>query len=132
MRYQVEFLLPLKQQKISCYFGLCWKMFFANQFGGLFTFDLFDLLILIPGVRSYIVLVLICILFVLYFFDKCRSKICIVTEKWTLPCDLEKCCLHCDNIDLCLTGCHYWFCRRSYQSEVFYKLAGFIKPKKSW
>ena len=49
----------------------------------------------------------------LVFFDKCRSKVCIVTEKWILICDPEKCCLQCDNIDLCLTGCHYWFCRRS-------------------
>ena len=57
MRYQVDFLLPLKLQKISYYFGLCWKILLANQFAGFFTFDLFDLLILIPGVHCYIVFV---------------------------------------------------------------------------
>ena len=56
MRYQVEFLLPLKLQKIY-YFGLCRKILLANHFAGFFTFDLFDLLILIPGVHCYIVLV---------------------------------------------------------------------------
>ena len=48
MRYQVDFLLPLKVQKISYYFRLCWKILLVNQFAGFFTFDLFDLLILIP------------------------------------------------------------------------------------
>ena len=57
MRYQVDFLLPLKLQKISYYFGLCWKILLANQFAGFFTFDLCDLLILILGVHCYIVLV---------------------------------------------------------------------------
>ena len=52
MRYQVGFLLPLKLQKISCYFGLCCKISSANQFVGFFTFDLFDLLILIPGFNA--------------------------------------------------------------------------------
>ena len=51
MRYQVDFLLPLKLQKISYYFGLYWKILLANQFAGLF-----DLLILIPGPHCYIVL----------------------------------------------------------------------------
>ena len=58
MGYQVDFLLPLKLQKISYYFGLCWKILLANQFAGFFTFDLLDLLILIPGIHCYIVLVL--------------------------------------------------------------------------
>ena len=58
MRYQVDFLLPLKLQKISYCFGLCWKILLANQFARFFTFDLFDLLVLIPGVHRYIVLVL--------------------------------------------------------------------------
>ena len=53
MNYQVDFLLPLKLQKISCYFGLCRKILLTNQFVGLFTFDLFDLLILIPGVHCH-------------------------------------------------------------------------------
>ena len=61
MRYQVDFLLPLKLQKISYYFGLCWKILIANQFAGFSTFDLFDLLTLIPGVHC-------CIAFV---FNKC-------------------------------------------------------------
>ena len=59
MRYQVDFLLPLKLQKISYYFGLCWKILLANQFAGFFTFDLFDLLILILGIHCYIVLVMV-------------------------------------------------------------------------
>ena len=45
MRYQVDFLLLLKLQKI-CYFGLNPKIFLANQFPGFFTYYLFDLLIL--------------------------------------------------------------------------------------
>ena len=56
MRYQVDFLLPLKLQKI-CYFGLCHKILLVNQFAVFFTFDLFDLLILIPGVHCYIVFI---------------------------------------------------------------------------
>ena len=56
MRYQVDFLLPLKLQKISYYFGLCWKILLVNQFAGFFTFDLFDLLILIPRDHCDIVL----------------------------------------------------------------------------
>ena len=59
MRHQVAFLLPLKLQKI-CYFGLCHKILLANGFAGFFTLDLldlFDLLILIPGVHCYIVFV---------------------------------------------------------------------------
>ena len=61
MRYQVDFLLPLKLQKISCYFGLCGKILVANQFVGFFIFDMFDLLILILGFHCYIILVLILI-----------------------------------------------------------------------
>ena len=57
MRYQVDFFLPLKLQKISYYFGLRQKILLANQFVGFFTFDLFYLLILISGVHCYIVIV---------------------------------------------------------------------------
>ena len=56
IRYQVDFLLPMKLQKLSYYFGLCWKILLANQFAGFFSFDL---LILIVGVHCYIVLVLL-------------------------------------------------------------------------
>ena len=71
MRYQVDFLLPLKLQKIPCYFGLCHKILLANRFAGFFTFDLFNLLILILGVHCNIVLVfaviiIITIIIVLY------------------------------------------------------------------
>ena len=59
MRYQVDFLLPLKLQKVSCYFGYGPKNLLANQFAEFFTFDLFDLLILIQGVHCYIALVYI-------------------------------------------------------------------------
>ena len=55
MRYRIDFLLPLKLQKIPILF---WVMM-ENTPGqsGFFTFDLFDLLILMPGVHCYIVLV---------------------------------------------------------------------------
>ena len=59
MRYQVDFWLSLKLHKISYYFGLCREILVANQFVGFFSFDLFDVLILIPGVHCYIVLVVI-------------------------------------------------------------------------
>ena len=45
----------------SYYFGLRWKILMASQFAGFFTFDLFDFLILIPGVHC-------CIVFI---FNKC-------------------------------------------------------------
>ena len=57
IRYQVDFLLPLKLQKMSYHFGLCQKILLAHQFSRFFTFDLFDLLILIAGIHCYIVLV---------------------------------------------------------------------------
>ena len=57
MRYQVDFLIPLKLQKISYYFGLCRQILLTNKFAGFFTFDLYDLLIVIPGVHCNIVLV---------------------------------------------------------------------------
>ena len=56
LRYQVDCLLPLKLQKISCYFGISHQMLLVNPFAGFFTFDLFDLLILILGIYCYIVL----------------------------------------------------------------------------
>ena len=37
MSYQVDFLLPLKLQKLSCYFGLSRRILLANQFAGFFT-----------------------------------------------------------------------------------------------
>ena len=69
MRYQVDFMLLLKLQKISYYFGLCRKILLANQFSGFFPFDLFDLLILIPGIHCYIVLVFYC-----FTFDQLNGK----------------------------------------------------------
>ena len=57
MGYQVDFLLPLKLQKISYYFELCQQILLANQLAGFLTFDLFYSLILIPGIHCYIVLV---------------------------------------------------------------------------
>ena len=38
MRCQVDFLLPLRLQNMSYYFGLCWKILLANQFRGFFYF----------------------------------------------------------------------------------------------
>ena len=46
-------------KKYHTIFGLCWKILLVNQLTGFSTFDLFDLLILIPGVHCYIVLVII-------------------------------------------------------------------------
>ena len=63
MKYQVDFLLPLKVQKLY-YFGLCREILLANQFPGFFTFDLFDVLILIPGVH--------CIVLVLFVVSRWR------------------------------------------------------------
>ena len=88
MRYQVDFLLPLKLQKTSYYFGLCWKILLANQFAGFFTFDLFDLLMLILDVHCYIVfavIVFIIIITIIVFYltsvkisvndkTKCKSQ----------------------------------------------------------
>ena len=64
MRYQVDFLLPLKLQKI-CYFGLCHKILLANQFAGFFTFNLSDMLILILGGHCYILLVIIVVIIII-------------------------------------------------------------------
>ena len=75
MRCQVDFLLPLKLQNI-CYFGLCHKIFLANQVAGFFTFDLFDLLILMPevhcllhGILFFILLVNSIVLLHWFFFN---------------------------------------------------------------
>ena len=73
MRYQIYFLLPLKLQKISSCFGLCRKILLANQFAGFFTIDLFDLLILIPGLHCYIVLVFILDHFEILYWKVCPS-----------------------------------------------------------
>ena len=79
MRYHVDFLLLMKLQK-RYYFGLCLKIVLPNQFAGFFTFDLFDLLILIPGVHCYIVLVskrstiTICCLYYNNLWGKCKNK----------------------------------------------------------
>ena len=64
MRYQADFLLPLKLHKI-CYFGLCRKILLANQFAGFFTFDLFDMLMLILGIHCYIVFVVIVVIIII-------------------------------------------------------------------
>ena len=78
MRYQVEFLLPLKLHKIY-YFGLCRKILLANHFAGFFTFDLFDffdLLILIPVVHCCIVLVMFLIQAFLWIYLGIRKYCC--------------------------------------------------------
>ena len=58
MRHQVDFLLLLKLQKVSYYFGLYQKILLASQFAGFFIFDWFNLLILIRG--SIATLYLLC------------------------------------------------------------------------
>ena len=63
MMYQVDCLFPLKLKKISFYFGLCRQILLPNTLGvsagGFFTFDMFELLILILGVHCCIVLVVL-------------------------------------------------------------------------
>ena len=49
MRYQVDFLPPLKLQKISYYFGLCRTILLANQFCRIFYFWLVWLINLNTG-----------------------------------------------------------------------------------
>ena len=51
MRYQVDFLLPLKLEEILCYDP---KILLFNNFAGYFNFGLFDLLNIIPEVHCYI------------------------------------------------------------------------------
>ena len=60
MRYQVDFLLPFKLQKNEI-LGYDSKIILDNYFAGFITFDLVDLLILIPGVHCCIVLVILMI-----------------------------------------------------------------------
>ena len=63
MRYQVDFLLPLKLQKYAV-LGYDPKVLLANQFAGFFTIDLFDMLILIPGAIA--ILYLLILIFIFY------------------------------------------------------------------
>ena len=58
------FCLHWSYKKYIYYFELCWKILLANQFVGVFTSDLFDLLIL--GVHCHIVLVELCYCFCLF------------------------------------------------------------------
>ena len=71
MTNQVDFLLPLKLQNITCYSGLCWKIILTHQFAGFFNFDLFDLLILIPGVHFHILLAWIAFIWSSSFYCIC-------------------------------------------------------------
>ena len=54
MRYQDDFLLLLKLQRYAILDDDP-RILLANQFAAFFTFDLFDLFILIPRVHCYIV-----------------------------------------------------------------------------
>ena len=54
-RYQFDFLLPLKLEKYHAILGYDSKILLTNQFAGLFIFNLFDLLNLMPGDHFYIV-----------------------------------------------------------------------------
>ena len=84
MRYQVDFLLPLKLQKMSYYFGLCWKILLVNQFAEFFTFGLLDLLILILGVHCYSVLV-----------TNALHKYCLSDSRDVINAVLSANCIHC-------------------------------------
>lgn len=57
MRCHVDFLLLLELQKNHAFWGYDPKKLLADLFTGFFTFELFDLLILIPGIHCCIVLV---------------------------------------------------------------------------
>ena len=63
MRYQAEFLLPLKLEILKKYTILCYdpEKISASQFTGCFTLGLFSLLNLIPGGHCYILLVYSCL-----------------------------------------------------------------------
>ena len=55
MRYQVDFLLPLKLEKLSEYFSLCRKILLASQFAGFFYDqwkEVLKQLILIKGLTN--------------------------------------------------------------------------------
>ena len=56
MRYQIEFLLPLKLEDI-CYFKLWPQNIHGQSVCRIFNFEFFDLLNLIPGVHYCLVLV---------------------------------------------------------------------------
>ena len=71
MRCHVDFLLLLELQKNHAFWGYDPKKLLADLFTGFFTFELFDLLILIPGIHCCIVLVFFCLFTneaVLYFY----------------------------------------------------------------
>ena len=70
----------MKLQKILYYFGLCWKILFADQFAGFFTFDLFHLLILTVGVHCYVLLVflLLCSCYVTDLIKKLELHLLVV------------------------------------------------------
>ena len=57
MRCHVDFLLLLELQKNHAFWGYDPQNLLADLFTGFFTFELFDLLILIPGIHCCIVLV---------------------------------------------------------------------------
>ena len=82
MSYQVDILLPLKLQKILCYFGLCYKILLAYQFAGFFTFDLFDLLILILGsITTLYLLYILSKRFFLKYKGLSDARVVSVTKK---------------------------------------------------
>ena len=130
-------------QMFSCKFCVTFKNRFFTEH--LWWLPLFDGFInpVISGMKRFVnsfifdtcfnfVYLFICFLFVFclflffFFFDNCKSKICIATEKWTLPCDSEKFCFQCDNNYLCLTRSHYWLRRR----RAILQISDFYKTKK--
>ena len=63
MSYQVDFCFHWNWKKYTI-LGYDPKILLANQFAGYFTFGLFDLLNLIPGVHCYIILVIVVFIFI--------------------------------------------------------------------
>ena len=78
--------------------GLCWKILLATQFARFFTFDLFQLLILIPGVHCYSVLVFVLRLLILssmaeiilFFHSQSYKSQCLYQKKVPLYIYLDQ------------------------------------------
>ena len=84
MRYQVDFLLPLKLEQILCYFGLWPQNTLDQSVCRMFYFWLLDLLNIKPGVHCHIVLVKTCFGFVTLRnnFDVHAQKCCREKTLW--------------------------------------------------
>ena len=74
MSYQVDFFHYWSDKKYLVILGYGLKNLLANQSAEFFTFDLFGMLILIPGVHCYIVLFWIITGLCVIFFRFAKQK----------------------------------------------------------